>query len=311
MKNWFFTLFILGCFAFSAKAQDRAIFNHYMLNPVLINPAAAGFSESHTLLMNVRGQWSNFNGAPQTYALGYNGPIGRTLGLGAQILSENIASQSRLRFQMDYAFRYQVKSVKFAAGFSTDIARNSLSNSVYDNPLVDPNDEKLDDAINGETIFDVALGFYSEINEDTYVGISFPNMVAATVNDVAGSEPQGAPFKHVIFNVGHRFRLAEHNVVLEPSLMMRSMLNVPFSADFNFMSRFLNERLIAGLSYRLGTGGQTGLMVGGRFSDLTVLYGYELSFQRFQEYNSGSHEITVSFAFNKQKPKYDKAKHFR
>jgi len=107
MKNLIILVLVL-CFGFAANAQqDETIFKHYYLNHALINPAANGFNDAHELRLNVRNQFAGFPGAPQTYSVGYNGPIGNTFGLGINVLTENIASLSRYRLQLAYSFKYQ------------------------------------------------------------------------------------------------------------------------------------------------------------------------------------------------------------
>ena len=87
-------LFIASfCFLTALNAQEEAVFNHYTANKLLINPAAAGFDRGHhDLFLNVRNQFTGFPGAPETYSFSYNGPIGRSLGVGALLSTENIAS---------------------------------------------------------------------------------------------------------------------------------------------------------------------------------------------------------------------------
>ncbi len=90
------------------QAQDEAIFMHYTVSPILINPGAAGFDEKYNLQFNARMQWSGFEDAPRTIAARYNGPLGRTFGLGIGVWSERAAQLSRSKLQLDYAFRYPI-----------------------------------------------------------------------------------------------------------------------------------------------------------------------------------------------------------
>jgi len=77
MKN-IIVLFLLVCMAFGVNAQqDETIFKHYYLNHSLINPAASGIEDAHQLRLNMRNQFAGFPGAPQTYSVGYNGPLGK------------------------------------------------------------------------------------------------------------------------------------------------------------------------------------------------------------------------------------------
>ena len=53
--------------------DERYIYSQAFINPLLINPGAAGFSGSQNLLLNYRNQWSGFNGAPTTATVSYDG----------------------------------------------------------------------------------------------------------------------------------------------------------------------------------------------------------------------------------------------
>lgn len=311
MKN--LILLVLFLFAFgSANAQDQAIFTQYHISPILINPGATGFNEKNNLMMNLRSQWAGFPGAPKTYSVGYHGPLGRTMGIGANILSEKIASLDRLRFQLNYAFRYQIgEDVKLGMGFSTEFQSMGLARTTNENPLIE-SERLVSDYIDGVKIFDATLGFYGTIKERTHIGLSFPNLVVARLGEIAGSEPEGGFLKYFIFDMGHKLDFENAGVSFEPSIMVRKTLNSPFQIDFNTVAGFLSDQLFAGLSYRSGTGGAVGILLGGKISSVKVFYGFDLSFAKFQEYNSGTHEITAAFEFSKwNKSEYDQSKKYR
>lgn len=275
---------------------------HYHLSPVLVNPAAAGFDGDHQLHLNFRNQWTGFPGAPVTYSANYHGAFGKTMGLGASVLSENIASMNRVRMQLNYAFRFEFDDVKLAGGFSTEFHTMRLNNAAVDNAFSDPGDPLLANFMDGQKIFDVSLGFFSSFKDRSYVGLAFPNLVVAKINDIeSGGEAEGALFRYFIFQAGHRFMFHEYNFSLEPSFMMRQVLESPFLYDFNLKAGFLEDRFVTGLSYRAGLGGALGILLGTEFSGLRVYYSFDIAFQAFQQYNSGAHEVTIGFEFGGKK----------
>ena len=299
MKKFLWLIVLLGGLQ-TLRAQDPAIFNHYLISPILINPSYAGFEEAHVLQGNFRNQWTGFPGAPLTYGFNYHGPIGKTLGVGFNILGENIASVSRLRFQLNYAFRYQIgESVKLAAGFSTEFSNLRLNNNALDNPFYEAGDQLITAFNGGESILDATLGWYASFKDNTYVGLSFPNLIVAKISDIETGDPEGAFFKFFIFNVGHRFQF-DNGFSFEPSLLMRQVMDVPFNLDFNAKFGFLEERFIAGLSYRTGVGGALGVLLGTEFDQFRLFYSYDLSFQQFQQFNSGAHEMTIGLRLGKK-----------
>ena len=104
-------ILLITCFTFlgSMNAQEEAIYNHYQVNKLLINSATAGFDRTqHDFFVNVRNQWAGFPGAPETYAVSYNGPVGKSLGIGALLITENIASFTRYRMELSNAIRYVI-----------------------------------------------------------------------------------------------------------------------------------------------------------------------------------------------------------
>ncbi|MCB9284928.1 MAG: PorP/SprF family type IX secretion system membrane protein [Lewinellaceae bacterium] len=300
MKRFFLLLVILGGLQ-TLRAQDPAIFNHYIVSPILINPSYAGFEEVHVLQGNFRNQWTGFPGAPVTYGFNYNGPIGRTLGVGFAVQGENIASITRFRFQLNYAFRYKIgENVKIAAGFSTEFSNLQLNNAALQNPFYETGDDLINAFNKGESILDATLGVNASFKDNTYIGLSFPNLIVAKISDIESGNPQGAFFKFFIFNLGHRFQF-DNGFSFEPSLMMRQVMDVPFNLDFNAKVGFLEDRFIAGLSYRTGVGGALGVLLGTEFDQFRLFYSYDLSFQQFQQYNSGAHELTIALRLGKKR----------
>ena len=291
------------------SAFDQTIFNQYVVSPILINPGATGFENVHQLQMNLRRSYTGFTGTPQTYALNYNGPVGETFGLGAGLLTENVGAMSRLRFSMSAAFRYSLsEDLQMGTGLSAEFRRTQLDMDVMNNVFTDPDDQQLQSLVDGESVFDAAFGAFGRYREYTTFGISFPNLVLARLGDIAGDDPAGAFFRYYIFNAGHEFVIDGYNFSIEPSVMVRKLKNTPFQMDFNVLSRFLDEQLMAGLSYRTGTGSGIGILLGTAFKDFQVVYSYDISTsQTFQEYNSGSHELMVGFEFGGQKNRFDRA----
>ena len=306
MKNIFIliaTVFIIK----TANAQEQAaVFSHYFLNPILVNPSVAGFDDLHKLQLNIRSQWTGFPESPKSYHIGYNGPIGKTLGVGLGLMSENLGNQSNLRFQMNYAFRYEFKNVKIGAGFSTEFHTIRMAESVMDNPHYQQGDPIVEDAIEGNKIFDASMGFWSQFYENTYVGLSFSNLVVTKIGEIESGDPQGSLFKFVTLNFGHTFDIEQYNFKLTPSLMVQHIKDTPFRADFNIMGSFIDDKLIAGVSYRAGLGGAVGLLLGTNVDVFRIYYSYDVSFQTVQQYNGGTHEVTVAFDFAGGKKKFDR-----
>jgi type IX secretion system PorP/SprF family membrane protein len=290
------------------KAQDEAVFSHYTVNPLLINPAATGFSEKHQLFMNLRNTWTGFPGAPSTYALSYNGPVSDRLGIGAQILSENIAAFSRLRAQLSYAFRYNIADFKMGIGISTEFHRLRVDKELYDNPFTDQGDTDLNTLVDGVTFFDASLGFWGRYLDNFTVGLALPNLVRTKIGEIGDDAPSTA-LKHYIFYSAYRYQGDEF--AIEPSLQVRKVMNTPFQVDLNLRAFFIEGKLIGGLTYRPGVEGGMMFMAGTKSGAFQAFYSYDISFSTFQRYNGGSHEITIGFEFDRNPKQFDRDQKYR
>lgn len=283
------------------QAQDEAIFNHYHISPILINPSAAGFYGEPQIQLNVRAQWTGFEDAPKTYMALFNTPIGNTFGLGGGVLTETAAQITRLRLQLNYAFRFNVsEDVRLAAGFSTEFQRMDVDNSVLDNNFFQLGDKLLDDFMEGKEVFDASLGLFGTIKDRTYIGITFANLVRARLDNIV-DDNQESFFSYYTLQAGHEFDIIDLNFTLEPSILIRQIRDVPFQMDFNLKAGFMEDQLVAGLSYR--SLGALGVLLGTKVSGFNLYYSYDVSFQRFQRFNMGSHELTVAFTFRKKDKK--------
>ncbi len=295
-------LFLAVFFSFQAlRAQDEAIFRHYDISPVLINPAAAGFQDKYQFLINARASWSGFPDAPQTYSAQFHGPLGNTFGIGVGVTSETAAQLNRTKGRLNFAFRFPLgENVLLSTGFATEFQQMKLSSDVLQNNFFQLGDKVLEDVMDGQMEFDASLGAFATFHENTYVGMSFSNLVRSRLDGIVATENEASLFKFFIFQAGHRIEIYDLNFTLEPSIMIRQVRDVPFNVDFNVKAGFLNENLIAGLSYR--SLGALGVLLGTKLTSFQLYYSYDLSFQKFQQYNGGSHEVTVALSLMRRQP---------
>ena len=291
-----------------ATAQDEAIFGHYNITPVLINPSAAGFGDVHQFQLNARAQWTGFADAPTTYAAQYNGPLGNNFGMGFGVLTESAAQMNRLRAHLNYAFRFPISdAVKLSAGFSAEYQQVRLDNGVAANIFFQEADKVIEDFMDGRGVFDASIGFFSSFNENTQVGLAFTNLVRSRISNINGQGNNESVLSYYIFYVAHKLEL--EGLALEPSLLVRNIRDVPSQLDINLKASFLEETLTTGLSYR--SLGSVGLLLGTKLSKtFEFYYSYDIFLRNFQKYNDGSHEVTVALSFGRHKEKMPAMKKF-
>jgi type IX secretion system PorP/SprF family membrane protein len=291
----------------AAQAQDEAIFGHYLVNPMLINPAYAGFNNSTQINGHLRSQWSGFEDAPKTYAATISLPMTEKVGIGGLLLTEKFGAMDRLRAQLNYAYRYEQKNYKWAFGFSTEFHRSKLAASINDqaaSPLVDKNDNVVMDRIKGITIFDASFGAVAEISDKYLFSLSSPNLIRARIGNIDNPQKEKTLFHQVILMAGYRIKKTQ--VTFEPSIQIRKVYQAPFEVDLNMKAMALDNKLVAALTVRPGNSGNIGLLVGTKQPGFQIFYSYNSSLAQYSSYSRIGHEVTVGVEIAKKENKIER-----
>jgi type IX secretion system PorP/SprF family membrane protein len=284
---------------FFAKAQDEMIFSHYLLNPVLINPAASGFNDQHNFYLHYKNQWSGFTGAPRTVAVSYNGTLGEKLGIGGFVSNENASYLNRFRGLLSYAFRFKINDFKGGLGLSTEFKRMSLGNDLLTSSLYKQGDNVAEQLLAGENFFDATAGIYGVYMNKFTFSAAMPNLIQARLSQKAGENSARGGLRY--FNVMMGYKETLNEITIEPSILVQKMIDAPLRVDINMKGSFLQDKVIGALSYHAGTGGGLGVMIGSKFNGLTFAYSYDYGLQRFQQYSTGAHEISVGFSIGRKR----------
>ncbi|MCC7246066.1 MAG: type IX secretion system membrane protein PorP/SprF [Saprospiraceae bacterium] len=297
MKKAFFTLFF-GLMVLAAFAQEQAIYSQYHIFPVLTNPAATAFDNKFQVLGNARSTWTGFPGKPTSYTLLASAPVGDKLALGGGLFTEKIGDLRTSRLQLNYAFRFKVQKARISLGLSTEFLNKRADNELLTNQLVDPNDPVVENMTEGQSIFDASMGVHMLYDERFFASLALPNTIRTRLDEVPTANTEnssGSLFNHYMFQMGYIADVASQNFKVIPSISMRKFRDTPYQIDLNVQGRFLEEKLIAGLTFRPSYGGTATFLLGSKYNNLEVYYSYDVAFSDFQAYNGGSHELSVAY----------------
>ncbi len=307
MKKSLLAIFFLVAVAAKMMAQDEATFNHYIVNPVLVNPAFTGNGDKFYVFGHYRSQWTGFANAPQSYAMSINGPLADNVGIGAMILSERYGLTDRLRGQLSYAYHYKNEKKGFQAGFgfSTEFHRTRLDNAVLTNGFYDAGDRLVDANLKNVSIFDATVGGYVVLNNKITIHAASPNLVRARLGQIDATQPKEKTFlRQFILGTTYKEVLSD-KLTIEPSILLRRVYQAPFEVEMNIMARFMQERFTAGAYFRPGNSGAMGLTMGIKESFFQLYYTYNASISEFKTYSQQAHEITMGITLNR--PSKDKS----
>lgn len=287
-------------------AQETGVYSQYQVFPILVNPGYTGFSERHEFVANAKRTWINFPGAPSNYTVMYNGPIGERLALGAGLLSENLGNVNLAKLQLNYAFRFQVQKAKVGIGLSSEFIRRNANGNLLDHPLVGPRDPIVENYVNGQSLFDASLGVHMLYDNKFFFSLASPSTVRTRLDAIPGLEAEDTRdglLRHYFLQLGYIVDIPKQDFRFIPSIAVRNLRDTPFQVDINLQGRFLAEKLITGVTIRPSTGGSMAFMLGTKISQFQLVYSYDVSFSRFQQYNGGSHELSLAFALRRKDAK--------
>lgn len=288
MKNIFLTIICSVAIA-NVNAQQLPFYSQYMLNGFLLNPAVAGTQEGIPVALTYRNQWAGFTDAPKTFTLSANSLIGKRVGLGGIVFTENTGPVSRTGIQGAYAYHMELTDkIKLALGLSGMLHQHVLDQGKL------TLDEAYDNAVLGgkqkDMVADANFGIYM-YHQNFYAGFSAPQLFQSKVELESNQGNLNRLYRHYFFNLGGMFNVNE-KVQIEPSLLVKAVAAAPYQFDLNCKT-FFEKKYWIGLSYR----DQESIVFLAGLEHKQFKFGvsYDYSITNIRKYSSGSHEIYLAY----------------
>ncbi len=295
-----FNLIVLILLVNNLQAQQQAVYSNFLMNDYYYNPAIAGSKNVHVANINYRNQWVGFEDAPVNMNANFYGSLKNKgkVGYGASIISEKSGLTNTTGIYLNYAQHFKLsKTVKLGFGIQPGFIQYRVR--LYDAILADQGDELLTGTVYSANAVDVNAGF------NLYSKKFF---VMGSVQHLLGKQIQFTTYNSSLafhFNgiVGYNFLFKKKKFELQPSLMIKYNKPVPVQITGMLKGTF-NSKYWLGLIYRSddAIGVSLGMMIKER---LNIGYGYDYSMSKIRKYNSGSHEIMLSFIITKKRPTLD------
>lgn len=286
----FLIIFAVALFSVPGNAQTDPLYTQYRVNMMSVNPAYAGSRNALTVGYLYRNQWVGLDGAPTTQTILAHSPINNNLGFGASVTHDVIGPTKQtsvfanasgrvkfgngtylaagLQFGVDY-FNSNFTSITTGTGSDNAFAQNTT--------LVLPN---------------VGAGIYL-YNSKYYLGFSIPKVLSSVLYD-NGAGGDVTQKRHYIAIAGYVFDLRK-SIAFKPSVLTRFVEGAPASLDITTQFIFA-EQFWIGPFYRWAE--STGIIVGYNVTpQLRIGYSYDYSLTELVDYNSGSHELTLTYDF--------------
>lgn len=272
-------------------AQQDALFNQYMFNKLVINPAYAGSRKVMTFDLLDRYQWVGIDGAPRTITLSGHTPLRNPhVGLGFYIYSDIYGPTSNQGFMGTYAYRIRLENGSLAFGLQLGFSYISID---WDKFIVENPDIKLQGQKKNKISPDGSFGIFYSTNR-FYGGLSSTQLLqkeyGMTIKN--GLSSYSKLMRHFYAMAGYAFPLSD-NVVFRPSTLIKYVNFAPLQIDLDASFLFNNVFWI-GAGYR----SKETVILLTEFNigqSLRIGYSYDIWLNDFMRINKGSHEIHIGY----------------
>ena len=281
------------------SAQQDALFNQYMFNMLVMNPAYAGTSDVFNATLIGRQQWVGLDGAPRTSTFSVHSPLRNdNMGLGFYVYSDQLGPVKNTGFLGTYSYKVRMGNGKLSFGVQFGLKSEHidfLKLDVLENDLnyVGTNEKNIN--------LDANFGIYY-YTDRYYIGLSSKHLMEPQVGVVQNDDGfvYSKLLRHFYGMAGIAFKLTD-NLTFKPSTLVKFVPDAPVQLDIN-ASFLLYDVLWLGASYRTERSFvlMTEILIGSKFR---FGYSYDMFMDELKVTNQGSHEIMLGFelpVFNKR-----------
>jgi len=284
---------LLSLVSYSQQTPQR---NLYGYNKYAINPAYAGASGCTQINFSHLNQWLKVEGAPLTSMISANGLIGKSMGVGGQVLVDQIGMIQQVSAMGSLSYGLSIgksHNIRLGASIGYNQYRIDASDAIaFENgdPIIEGGEQA------GGTVNSNIGILYQWKNLELSIGSQ--QLIQSTSNmSFAGIDGFGLR-RHLNGLIAYNQKIGD-NWMLTPSIYTKGTNN-GYQLDINADATY-KKYIFGGLGYRTSVGliARAGIQV----QDLFFIgYAYETPMSNIASYSSGSHEIILGIKFCKKRP---------
>ena len=293
-------LTILAALLFSTfgvlYSQHDALYNQYMHNYFILNPAYAGAEGVLNATLIDRHQWVGIDGAPNTMTFSTHFPTKKKkVGLGMYVFSDNLGATNDYGVMGSYSYSVETGKGILAFGIQGGVYQHHIDWNNLDMEISD--DPVLFTQSYNDILPDANFGVYY-YTKDFYIGASSKHLFEIIFVDVTErwNTIYESLARHFYLYSGKKYQLNEY-WKLEPSVLFKWVENQDLYFDLNLMANY-NEHLDMGVSYRSNVNSVVFLMQIKTNNNLSFGYSYDTYLGEVKSYSVGSHEFTIRYTID-------------
>ena len=319
MKKRLLVLILILLGPVSILAQQTPLYNQYMLNPYLINPAVAGSDGYTTLNLTARHQWIGFKNAPSTQAFSLQSrllkrsfiiktksPKKRTrkpsrsgrVGLGGIAFNDMNGLMQRTGVNVTYAYHIPMYTGQLSFGLSGVIYQAKLHDK--DLTFYNPNEPLIGSGLQRILIVpDANFGVYW-LTHQYYLGLSVFQLFESYMKLGNSAWKDYHMMRHYYLNGGYRF-FVNNNLEVEPSVLVKTTRQLLVQVDANCKIYF-RDVFWLGMSYRSVSA--VAVLMGLKVDRYYFGYAFDFGLNNLARHTYGSHEFMISLKLGDSARRY-------
>lgn len=277
-------------------AQQLPLGSAYFLNPMVVNPAYVGHTETTNIFMTHRSQFTGIAGSPQTTYLTIDAPTRmNNVGLGLYAYSDVTSILSRNGVSGNYSYSVKLGDEhKLTFGAAGGVVDNSIN---FQQAVArDMNDPYIFEQRVHRTVVDAGAGLlytWKGLEAGASVAQFFGNTTFFKIND--GSKYSYDLDRHYVGSLKYTFLAGKsEGVAIYPMLLTRATKGAPVQYDVNLVADWKKWGWAA-VTYRSNYA--VGVSLGFRYHQLSMGYAHDFCVSRVRSYVGQTHELLVSYHF--------------
>ena len=294
MKNnklFFFLICLLGNFVYS---QQLPLNSQYIYNPLVINPAFSGITESSSIILMNRNQWTGFVDEPirTTSISAHHALNNQKHGLGSLLFSDRTGAINIHGLDLMYSFKFPIfLNYNLSLGISGNIYQYVFDDSNLNTATFDP---ILNGEIQKKINFDSNFGFLV-YDDFLFFGASIVNLIQSKVLNQDTNEPNQFARNYYFFG-GYNFTDEVTKIGFEQSFLLKKTEFTDFQYDINLKAIF-NNIFWLGAGYR--SNDELIALFGFNYDKFSLIYSIDYNYGEIGNYSGASHEFSLVYYFRK------------
>ncbi len=293
-------MLMFGGSLYSQEVELPTYVSHLADNPFVISPTYAGIGAGLQMRLNGVSQWIGLENAPDTQSLSIEARIAERFGGGIIFFNDKNGYTSQQGAKLSFASHLTLSDfhnsfLSFALSYSyTQFNLDTSENN---------SGETLPNRSFGNSNFDVGMLFRFEKFSITF---NIGNLLDKDVRDFDTNEPKILR-KYTVFS-SYVFSKLSTRFEVEPSMLVEYReFDKRSRTDLNVKVRkgIRDGYLWAGLSYtflndQFFNPNSLGPLLGLKKNNLFMSYGFGINLNKVQDFNYGTHMITLGFDYDKR-----------